>query len=276
MTENGPGVPEERERLGWLAGSTMQPRKRRMIEGVGNRGLLDMKAVLYKEQQEAEQASRDPVFAAERQSRRTVGLDVSKLKGRNQGVDQRNMQDMQHVKTAQDKLDESRAALERKSQLYERLAAGQYNDADELYNVDFLQKGTLEDERHSMQHEAANRAQHASSDAPIDTAAGLVSSAGMTNRGMERERERREWEQSELQDLDDLQAKHARIDERLEAFERIQEEARRAGEEAAFRKQQKGQQAKQDRERLKAEFIKKQVAAKLAARAAKPSARTGS
>lgn len=57
-----------------------------------------MKAVLYKEQQEAEQASRDPVFAAERQSRRTVGLDVSKLKGRNQGVDQRNMQDMQHVK----------------------------------------------------------------------------------------------------------------------------------------------------------------------------------
>ena len=40
--------------------------------------------------------------------------------------------------------------------------------------------------------------------------------AGMTNRDMERERERREWEQSELQELDDLQAKHARIDERLE------------------------------------------------------------
>lgn len=38
----------------------------------------------------------------------------------------------------------------------------------------------------------------------------------MTNRDMERERERREWEQNELQDLDDLQAKHARIDERLE------------------------------------------------------------
>ena len=38
----------------------------------------------------------------------------------------------------------------------------------------------------------------------------------MTNRDMERERERREWEQSELQDLEDLQARHARIDERLE------------------------------------------------------------
>lgn len=69
-----------------------------LAAGVGTRGILDMKAVLYKEQQEAEQASRDPVFAAERQSRRTVGLDVSKLKGRNEGVDQRNMQDMQHVK----------------------------------------------------------------------------------------------------------------------------------------------------------------------------------
>ena len=69
--------------------------------GVGNRGMLDMKAVLYKEQQEAERAQRDPVIAAERRSRRTVGLDVSKLKGRNQGVDQRNTRDMQHVKVSQ-------------------------------------------------------------------------------------------------------------------------------------------------------------------------------
>lgn len=60
--------------------------------------MLDMKAVLYKEQQEAEKARRDPVFAAERQSRRLVGIDVSKLKGRNQGVDARNIRDMQHVK----------------------------------------------------------------------------------------------------------------------------------------------------------------------------------
>ena len=63
--------------------------------------MLDMKAVLYKEQQEAERAQRDPVLAAERRSRRTVGLDVSKLKGRNQGVDQRNRRDMQHVKVRQ-------------------------------------------------------------------------------------------------------------------------------------------------------------------------------
>ena len=84
------------------------------------------------------------------------------------------------LQTAQDKLDESRAALERKSQLYERLAAGQYTDADDLYNVDFLHKGMLEEEKQSLQYGAAGRAQHAHSEAPIDTAAGLISSAGET------------------------------------------------------------------------------------------------
>ena len=33
MAEKRASAPEERENLGWLAGTTMQPRKRRMIEG---------------------------------------------------------------------------------------------------------------------------------------------------------------------------------------------------------------------------------------------------
>ena len=33
MSEKRASAPEERENLGWLAGTTMQPRKRRMIEG---------------------------------------------------------------------------------------------------------------------------------------------------------------------------------------------------------------------------------------------------
>ena len=57
-----------------------------------------MRAALYKEQQEAARARRDPVFAAERQSKRLIGIDVSKLKGKNQGVSQRNMRDMEHIK----------------------------------------------------------------------------------------------------------------------------------------------------------------------------------
>ena len=51
------------------------------------------------------------------------------------------------------------AALERKAALYDRLAAGQGDDDEDLYNVDFLHKsfqpsGTLEDER--LQMEAAS------------------------------------------------------------------------------------------------------------------------
>ena len=201
------------------------------------------------------------------------------------------------MQTAQDKLDDSRAALERKAKLYERLATGQYADEGEVYNVDFLQKGTLEEEEQSLEREASAWRQQGTPEQPLDTAAGLLSSAGepglstilrglcgksstclglcesmssapliinghvfragldrivlararhlspgrrlgmqprklasvqalrlalcggcagMTNRDMERERERRQWEADELQELDDLQAKHARIDERLE------------------------------------------------------------
>ena len=82
------------------------------------------------------------------------------------------------VQTAQDKLDDSRAALERKAKLYERLAAGQYADDGEVYNVDFLQKGTLEEEQQSLEREASAYRQHGAPEQPLDTAAGLLSSAG--------------------------------------------------------------------------------------------------
>ena len=82
------------------------------------------------------------------------------------------------VQTAQDKLDDSRAALERKAKLYERLATGQYADEGEVYNVDFLQKGTLEEEQQSLEREASAWRQHGTPEQPLDTAAGLLSSAG--------------------------------------------------------------------------------------------------
>jgi len=88
---------------------------------------------------------------------------------------------MSAVQTADDKLDESRAALERKSRLYERLAAGQFSDDDDLYNVDFMRKGTLEEEKQSLQHETPHQS---ISEAPIDTAAGLLSSAGELPSGL--------------------------------------------------------------------------------------------
>ena len=51
------------------------------------------------------------------------------------------------LQTADDKLADSYAALERKAVLYERLKAGEAGyDDEERYNVDFLRKGFLEDE----------------------------------------------------------------------------------------------------------------------------------
>ena len=82
------------------------------------------------------------------------------------------------VQTAQDKLDDSRAALERKAKLYERLATGQYADEGEVYNVDFLQKGTLEEEEQSLERAASASRQQGTPEQPLDTAAGLLSSAG--------------------------------------------------------------------------------------------------
>ena len=82
------------------------------------------------------------------------------------------------VQTAQDKLDDSRVALERKAKLYEKLAAGQYADDGELYNVDFLQKATLGEEQQSLEREASARRQQGTPEQPLDTAAGLLSSAG--------------------------------------------------------------------------------------------------
>ncbi len=82
------------------------------------------------------------------------------------------------TQTAEDKLNESKAALEHKTWLYERLAAGQYNDDDDLYNVDFLRKETLEDEERSLRHEAAEHGPPRALEAAVDSAAGLLSSAG--------------------------------------------------------------------------------------------------
>lgn len=48
------------------------------------------------------------------------------------------------MQTDTDKLHDSYAALERKAALYDQLTVGRFEDDDEHYNVDFLQKGMSE------------------------------------------------------------------------------------------------------------------------------------
>ena len=79
------------------------------------------------------------------------------------------------LQTPADRLAESYSALERKAQLYEELAAGQHDDEGELYNVDFVAKGTLQEE---LQHAAAEGRGSGAAAGPIDSAADAVRGLG--------------------------------------------------------------------------------------------------
>jgi hypothetical protein len=65
---------------------------------VGAAGILDLKAALYKEQQEAQLAKEDPIAAAARKSRRTAGIDLSEHARKNAGVEERDCHDKEQIK----------------------------------------------------------------------------------------------------------------------------------------------------------------------------------
>ncbi len=65
---------------------------------MGAAGILDLKAALYKEQQEAQLTKEDPAAAAARRSRRTAGIDLSKHARKNAGVEERDRYDREHIK----------------------------------------------------------------------------------------------------------------------------------------------------------------------------------
>ena len=65
---------------------------------MGAAGILDLKAALYKEQQEAQMAKEDPIAAAARKSRRTAGIDLSQHAQKNAGVEERDRHDREQIK----------------------------------------------------------------------------------------------------------------------------------------------------------------------------------
>ena len=77
------------------------------------------------------------------------------------------------VQTDKDRLQDAYTALERKAQLYDRLAQGHADDNDEQYNVDFLRKGFLVHEDRAPAGRVREKA-----DRTVDTAGLAVSSSG--------------------------------------------------------------------------------------------------
>eukprot|EP00884_Botryococcus_braunii_P017920 jgi/Botrbrau1/4811/Bobra.0325s0031.2 len=188
--------------LGWMVGSTVVPKKARLIEGVGMGGVLELKAELYRAQEEARM---NPQARGRKKGR-------VEIKRSNAGVQERDRKDRAAIKTDKDRLAESAAALKRKAAMYERLAAGVEDDEDEQYNVDFFAKsGTLEDEAVRIAQLAADNR----SDSALDTFAAAISAEGMVSGDMIRERERISWEEDERENMESAKDKEIARDERL-------------------------------------------------------------
>lgn len=84
------------ESLGWLTESTIMPKKHRAIDGVGPSSILELKAQLYKSQEESKRLSKETVSVADPQySHLQVHRAKSKISAhdpfsaKNSGVDAR-------------------------------------------------------------------------------------------------------------------------------------------------------------------------------------------
>ncbi|GER42731.1 cytochrome b561-related family protein [Striga asiatica] len=146
--------------LGWLTESSIMPRKQRAIEGVGASSILELKAQLYRSQEESKRNPKEHVHAADHNYAHHLEVQRAKKKiaahdsfsTKNSGVDSRAAKDKLELKAVQDG-SASYAALERKAELYNKLVRGELSDEEdqEKYCVDFFRKGLEQNESHVPQ-----------------------------------------------------------------------------------------------------------------------------
>ncbi|ONK69976.1 uncharacterized protein A4U43_C05F28910 [Asparagus officinalis] len=136
------------ESLGWLTESTLMPKKHKAIEGVGAASILELKAQLYRSQEQArkDKATNPSSQEFHRAKKKILPSDV--LSTKNSGVDSRARKDKLELKAETDG-SKSYAALEKKAELYEKLARGELPDEEEKekYCVDFFRKSITQDEQ---------------------------------------------------------------------------------------------------------------------------------
>ncbi|XP_060196077.1 uncharacterized protein At4g18257-like [Lycium barbarum] len=235
------------ESLGWLTESTIMPKKIRPIEGVGASSILELKAQLYKSQEESKRVAKEtnlPCAADPNYSH----LDIHRAKkkiaaknaysAKNPGVDAREAKDKLEMKAIKDG-SVSYAALERKAKLYDKLVRGELSDGEdeEKYCVDFFRKGQDQgDSEQLQQHDTSNpdpRDEDGDDDASLlsDTkAAGLGRQAGTFDR-----------------------SEHKRF------VMEVHKEASQAREKASELKLRREEQVAARREKLKQAYLRKQI-----------------
>ncbi|KAK9086065.1 hypothetical protein Sjap_026476 [Stephania japonica] len=141
--------------LGWLTESSIMPKKHKAINGVGASSILQLKAHLYKSQEEAKSSKSssadDLPYRATAKHKPPLRHDLFSPK--NSGVESRANKDKLELKALQDG-SVSYAALEKKAELYDKLVRGELSDEEEKekYSVDFFRKGLEEDRSEQSTH----------------------------------------------------------------------------------------------------------------------------
>ncbi|KAM3748624.1 hypothetical protein ACB098_05G123000 [Castanea mollissima] len=147
------------ESLGWLTESSIMPKKQRAIAGVGPSSILELKAQLYKSQDESKKSKElsGPDVHIHRAKKILPAPNLFSAK--NSGVDARALKDKLELKAVNDG-SVSYAALEKKAELYEKLARGELSDEEdkEKYCVDFFRKNIEQDELEQPRDQDASSA----------------------------------------------------------------------------------------------------------------------
>ncbi|KAJ6724756.1 hypothetical protein OIU85_022654 [Salix viminalis] len=132
------------ESLGWLTESSILPKKHRAIEGVGASSIVQLKAQLYKSQEEAKKSKDISPSDLEYHRAKKIIPPLDTFSKKNSGVESRTSLSLKQLMMGS----ASYAALERKAELYEKLVRGELSDEEEneKYCVDFFKKVVEHDE----------------------------------------------------------------------------------------------------------------------------------
>ncbi|KAL7211467.1 hypothetical protein ACSBR2_014349 [Camellia fascicularis] len=228
------------ESLGWLTESTIMPKKHRSIAGVGPSSIFELKAQLYKSQEDSkrskEQLSSDHL-EYQRAKKKITSRDPLSLK--NSGVEARALKDKLELKAVNDG-SVSYAALEKKAALYEKLAKGELSDEEdkEKYCVDFFSKSLVQDESQQPRGHDPSTAESRDDEDGENDASELLNTKPV---GLGRA------------------AMTADNDEHKRFVREVHEEANQAREKVSELKLRRQEQAAARREKLKQAYLRKQL-----------------
>ncbi|KAJ7297878.1 hypothetical protein O6H91_Y031300 [Diphasiastrum complanatum] len=168
------------ESLGWLTESSLMPKKQKAIVGVGASSIVELRAELYRTQEDVKRLKQGDPEVEKHRARKKTDIFAKK----NTGVDDRAHRDKLQLKAVNDG-SASYAALEKKSELYDKLVRGELPDEEESekYSVDFLRKGLVADE--SPDRERPSKLSSETDEHPSTTS----NEAQASDFGMQRSRE---------------------------------------------------------------------------------------